>query len=137
MIGPRIPKLTPAEEKVAYAAATARDKGMCVRCGAGGDVERDHRQNRDSWNTVLTNLQLLGGAFGCGCHRWKTENPERAIAEGFAVPRWARPEWWPAYRFGVGWVIYLSETDSKGRPWTEITESTATRLMTSGQVSAR
>ena len=130
MIGPKIPRLTNAQEKAAYTAVTARDQGRCVRCGLVGDVERDHRQNRDPFNTVVSNLQLLGGAFLCGCHLWKTENPSAAILEGFAVPRWGRPEWWPAWRADVGsWVLYFDAPDSHGRWWSEITETTADLLM--------
>lgn len=132
MIAPKTPKPSATDEKAAYDLATERDKERCVRCGAYG-IQRDHRQNRQSGNTVITNLQGLCPT----CHLWKTEHPEAAIAEGFAVPRWARPEWWPAYRWGIGWVFYLTEADSFGRWWTEITESTATLLMTSGQVGTR
>ena len=134
MIGPKTPKLTAADEKRAYAAATERDKGRCVRCGSTGPVERDHRQNRDPFNTVPSNLQLLGGPFGCGCHKWKTEHPALALLEGFAVPSWARPEWWPAWRADVrSWVIYFDRPDSFGRWWTEITEATADLLMSGGR----
>lgn len=133
MIGPKIPKLTAAEEKAAYDTVTVRDAGRCVRCGQPGGVERDHRQNRDPFNTVVCNLQLLGGAFGCGCHKWKTEHPADALEQGFAVPSWARPELWPGFRFGVGWVIYYDRPDSKGRWWSEITETTADMLMRRGR----
>lgn len=124
MIGPKVPKLTRKEERSAYDAVTTRDAGRCVRCGLPGPVERDHRQNRDAWNTTPANLQLLGGPFGCGCHLWKTDNHVDAVREGFAVPKWARPEVWPAFRFGVGWVLYF-DTPVGGMWWREITESTA------------
>lgn len=121
MIGPRVPKLTPAQEKRAYTIATERDQGRCVRCGRTTVVHRDHRQNRNAYNTVPSNLQLL---CALTCHPWKTAHPEQAIREGFAVSRWDRPELWPAWRYGVGWVIY----DDDGG-WQEITESTAHLLM--------
>ncbi|MDF2046208.1 hypothetical protein P2P98_08560 [Microbacterium sp. Kw_RZR3] len=127
MIAPKVPKLTREEERAAYEAVTTRDAGRCVRCGLSGPVERDHRQNRDAWNTTPANLQLLGGPFGCGCHLWKTEHPEDAFREGFGVPRWARPELWPAWRFGVGWVLYF-DTPVGGEWWREITEATADML---------
>lgn len=132
MIGPKRQKLTRREERAAYDAVTERDQGVCVRCGKPGPVERDHRQNRDPFNTVPSNLQCLGGAFGCGCHPWKSEHPEAAIREGFAVPKWARPELWPAYRHDVGWVIYYDEPIN-GAWWREITESTAHMLMNGTQ----
>ncbi len=127
MIGPRPVKLTAAQERAAYNVVTLRDRGMCVRCGKTGPVERDHRQNRDAYNTVPSNLQCLGGAFGCGCHQWKTEHPQLAILEGLTVPRWAQPDVWPAYRFGVGWVVY----DDSGS-WQVISQLTADFLMNGG-----
>ena len=132
MTGQRRTKLTPAQERNAYNVVTQRDEGRCVRCGKTGPVERDHRQNRDAFNTVPSNLQCLGGAFGCGCHQWKSEHPQLAVLEGFAVPRWARPDVWPAYRFGVGWVIYFDAPDGDGNYWRAITESTADLLMNGG-----
>lgn len=134
MIGPKRERPSKAQERQAYADVTERDRGACARCGRVGDVERDHRQNRDGFNTVPSNLQLLGGAFGCGCHKWKTEHPAAAVLEGFAVPGWARPEWWPAWRADVrSWVLYFDVPDSQGRWWTEITQATADQLMSGGE----
>ncbi|MBG9885167.1 hypothetical protein ABE10_00910, partial [Bacillus toyonensis] len=59
-----------------------------------------------------------------GCHKWATEHPAEAVRDGFAVPRWARPELWPAWRIDAGWVLY----DDEGG-WKQITESTAHLLM--------
>jgi hypothetical protein len=129
VIGPKIPKLTLAQTRTAYADVTARDMGRCVRCGAFGQVERDHRQNRDPWNTVVSNLQLLGGPFGCGCHQWKTENPAVAVEEGFAVPRWARPVLWPAWRHDAGWVLYFDAPDVEGEWWQPVSLGNAEFLM--------
>lgn len=132
MIAPKRVRLTARQEREAYAAVTARDTGVCQRCGRKGSVERDHRQNRDPYNTVPSNLQCLGGPFSCGCHQWKTEHPVAAALEGFSVPRWARPEIWPAWRYGVGWVIYFDTPDADGNWWRPITESTAELIMSSG-----
>lgn len=132
MIGPKIRKLTAAQEREAYKLVTERDNGTCVRCGHRGPTERDHRQNRDPFNTVPSNLQLLGGPFGCGCHKWKTENPAAAVLEGFAVPSWARPELWPAWRHDVGWVLYFDTPDSDGAWWKQISQATADLLMNGG-----
>lgn len=132
MIAPKRPRLTQAQEREAYALVTERDTGACVRCGQIGPTERDHRQNRDSFNTVPSNLQLLGGPFGCGCHKWKTENPAAAVLEGFAVPSWARPELWPARRHDVGWVIYFDAPDADGNWWEPISQATADLLMNGG-----
>lgn len=133
MIGPKRVKLTARQERDAYRDVTARDREMCVRCGSTGPTERDHRQNRDPFNTVPSNLQLLGGAFGCGCHQWKTEHPTLALLEGFTVPRSQRPELWPAWRADVqSWVIYFDAPDADGKWWREITHTTADLLMRGG-----
>lgn len=128
-LGLKRPKLTVRQEREAYAAATARDSvndiERCQRCGRYGACDRDHRQNRTPFNTTAGNLQLLGGAFSCGCHKWKTEHPKDAIRRGFAVPSWADPLEWPAWRYGVGWVLYLDEPDERGRWWRPIQESEA------------
>ena len=125
MIGPKRPKQTAREEREAYAAVTARDP-WCVRCGAAG-IQRDHRKNRSQGGlTVPSNLQGLCGS----CHSFKTLNPSAAVLEGFAVPGWGRPEFWPAWRVDVGsWVVYFDVPDSRGRWWDEVTESTADLLM--------
>lgn len=125
MIGPKRPRPTPREESEAYDVVTARDP-WCVRCGTAA-IERDHRQNRSQGGlTVPCNLQGLCPV----CHAWKTQNPAAAVLEGFAVPGWGRPEWWPAWRADVrSWVLYFDTPDSFGRWWTEITESTADMLM--------
>lgn len=126
----RLVKLTPKQEKDAYRIATERDGGLeveggiCQRCLRDcGPVERDHRQNRDPYNTVASNLQCLGRK----CHTWKTQNPEQALAEGWSVPKFTEltPEEFPARRyrrtpFGTLhpiWVLY----DNVGG-WTEIDE---------------
>lgn len=139
---PKTPRPTKAEEKAAYAAVTERDGGKCVRCGWYGADERDHRQGRMPGNTVVSNLQILCGphqgpdGWTQGCHSFKTLSPSAALLEGFSVPRWSRPEWWPAWREDVhSWVLYFDAPDSNGKWWTEITESTADLLMR-GEVPA-
>lgn len=136
MIGQKRPKLTKRQEDAAYTDATLRDGGnefnnvgQCQRCGLVGPCDRDHRQGRDSWNTTPANLQLLGSAFGCGCHKWKTENPADAERLGFSVPRWAGPLTWPGFRHGVGWVRYFDEPDERGRWWEALTVDQAVALM--------
>jgi hypothetical protein len=96
VIGPKEGRPTASEERRAYGIATERDDltcQMCLRwCGA---PQMDHRQNRQSGNTVASNLQTLGVA----CHLEKTEHPAWAVAEGWAVPRYADPREWPARRY--------------------------------------
>lgn len=133
MIGPKQEKQTAADERRARAAVKERDKGFCVRCGdVGGNF--DHRQNRSQGGRwVASNGQTLCGSGATGCHGWVTQNPAQAVAEGFACPGWARPAFWPAWRADVAsWVIYYDVADSKGRWWSEITESTAEMLMKGG-----
>lgn len=125
---PKRPKLTRKQEQDAYELVTARDLGRCQRCGLFGPTDRDHRQNRDAWNTTPANLQLLGSAFGCGCHIWKTENPAEAIQAGFCVPRWADPTEWPAWRWQVGWVLYY-DAPVAGEWWKRIGEEDALALI--------
>lgn len=117
MIGQRPSKLTAKQEREAYAAATERDKGRCVRCGTNATTHRDHRQNRDAYNTTVANLQLLCALV---CHPWKTANPDAAMRAGFAVSRFADPATVPAYRFGVGWVLYLDAPDADGNWWRKV-----------------
>ncbi|WP_083506963.1 hypothetical protein, partial [Leucobacter sp. G161] len=132
--GQKLPKLTNKQEREAYAVATVRDNGnesglgICQRCSRYGPCDRDHRQNRTAWNTTPANLQLLGGAFGCGCHIWKTENPAEAIQAGFSVPSWADPLEWPAWRHGAGWVLSY-DAPVEGLWWRPISDQEARALM--------
>lgn len=129
MIGPKEPKPTAREEKQAYEAATARGQGSCARCGARGAVQRDHRKNRSQGGlTTLANLQLLCSP----CHQWKTENPAQALRDGHAVPAYARPELWPAWHVGIGWLMYFNQPDEQGRLVTPISESMAEFIMSNG-----
>lgn len=102
---PKLPRLTAAQERAAYASVTERDGGLCVRCGRFGG-NRDHRKNRSQGGrTTPANLQILCGTGTTGCHGWVTQNPAAAMAEGLTVPGWADPAAWPARRHGV-WVVY-------------------------------
>lgn len=119
MIGPKVPKQTPADMADAYEHSTLRDNYTCQMCKQPGDVQRDHRQNRQQGNTVLSNLLCL-----ClGCHKRKTENPAWAYQYGWGVPRWAVPADWPVPRMiGGQWVEVLLD-DVGG--WEVITEAQA------------
>lgn len=115
VIGQRRQRLTVRQEREAYAVATERDKGRCVRCGTNATTHRDHRQNRNAYNTTPANLQLLCATF---CHPWKNANPADAMRDGFAVSRFEPdPASTPAYRYGVGWVIYLDDADDDNNWW--------------------
>lgn len=124
MIGQRAQKLTARQEKDAYDAVNRRDNGRCTRCGYydPDGMQRDHRQGRDAYNTVPSNIHLLGGPSACDCHKWVTEHPREAMEQGFTVSRWADPASTPAYRFDVGWVTYLNEPDDDGNWWHPATD---------------
>lgn len=108
------PKPRPLDEADAYELATRRYGHTCLfrPWDCAGAVERDQRQNRRSGNTVVSNLQCLCVVH----HKWKTEHPKEAIAEGWAVPGnpTADPAEWPARRhlrtaygtFRLAWVLY-------------------------------
>ena len=121
--------MTPAEQ-IAYETATLRDNNTCQKClRLGAPTQRDHRKNRSQGGpTTTSNLQLLC-VF---CHDWKTSNPKRAIAEGWACPGWADPLWWPARRWlptqlgtkRAAWVIHDDNGD-----FVEITAAEARAVM--------
>lgn len=131
VIGPKEPKQTSADERWARAAVKERDQGMCVRCGRpGGNF--DHRVNRSQGGRwAASNGQTLCGSGTTGCHGWVTNHPASAIQDGFAVPGYAHPEVWPAYRIHVGWVVYFDDPVD-GAWWRQITESTAEFIMSNG-----
>lgn len=121
MIGQRTAKRTARQDTDAYELTTDRDNATCVRCGRGGNCQRDHRQNRMRNNTVLENLQLLCGPEqpSGGCHLWKTDHPDAANRQGFGCPRWAKPAEYPARRWVPTehgtvrqvWVLYVRDID--------------------------
>jgi len=132
MIGPKEPKQTPADERKARTDLAERDKGLCVRCGRPGN-NWDHRKNRSQGGRwAASNGQTLCGSGTVGCHGWVTQNPTFAVLDGFAVPGYARPELWPAWRKDAGWVIYFDAPDDDGNWWQTISESTAEFIMSSG-----
>ena len=119
MIGPKVPKQTQADMTDAYELATLRDRATCQMCKEPGTVQRDHRQNRQEGNTVLSNLVCL-----ClECHTYKTGHPAWAYLTGWGVPRWANPATWAMPRMVRGqWVQVL--LDDAG-DWEEVTEKQA------------
>jgi len=133
VIGPKSDRPTAADERRAYDVASKRDDLLCQRCLRWcGAPQLDHRQNRQSGNTVPSNLQTLG----LSCHQWKTEHPRDAIRDGWAVPRWGDPAEWPARRWlrqengtvRAAWILY----DDVGG-WDEISASEARRRMEGGE----
>lgn len=130
MIAQRTAELSRAEERQNYSLAFKRDGGTddrqatCQKCRQFGTVQMDHRQNRMPGNTVPSNLQALCPT----CHKWKTEHPTEALAQGFAVLRHTTltPDEWPARRWvesrfstwREAWVLYL-DAPEHGRMWFE------------------
>lgn len=81
-----------------------RDQGRCMRCGTDlvTDVptpvyEIQHRLPRGMGGTSSpaankhSNLILLGGAHGCGCHAWVEQHRGEAYDNGWLVRRWQNP----------------------------------------------
>ncbi len=132
MIGPRPVKQTARDERRARAGVKERDKGLCVRCGWPGS-NWDHRKNRSQggrWD--VSNGQTLCGSGTTCCHGWVTSHPALAMLQGFAVPSYARPELWPAWRHDVGWVLYF-DSSIGGKWWQEISQATADLIMQGGE----
>ncbi len=89
-IAPKRPKLTARQEHDNYLIATLRD-GECVRCHRGVP-NRHHRQGRDPFNSIPSNLLLLCGSGTTGCHGWAHANPVEARAHGFIVSSYVAVE---------------------------------------------
>lgn len=129
MLEQKLPRLSKADEREAYVVVTRRDAGLCVKCLRGDVIHRDHRKNRSQGGlTTPANLQLL-------ClwdHKYLTEHPAEAVAEGWAVPGFAQPELWPARRWRKGWggivgLQWCLYDNQGGVYW--ITDDEATRRM--------
>lgn len=65
MIGPKVPKPTPAESRSAHAAVTLRSGGLCEVCRRPA-TDRHHRKHGASgrWDTVDNLIDLCGGPAG-------------------------------------------------------------------------
>jgi hypothetical protein len=136
VIGPKTSKPSKADAADAYELVTLRDRDICQRClrNCGwGITSRDHRKDRSVGGlTVVSNLQVLGGTGTIGCHGWKSANPAKAIAEGWAIPGYADPAEWPARRHlpflhgttRAAWVLYRDDGT-----WKEISEQEARQRM--------
>ena len=141
MIAQRRQKQTDAEKKRAYEAATIRDEDLCQKClrdCGRGVTSRHHRQPRDAFNSIVSNLVVLGGTGTTGCHGFVTAHSRDAIAQGWAMPRHTTivPSEWPARRWlptGYGtvrlaWVLYLDAPD-QGVWCVEISDAEASKRM--------
>lgn len=122
MIAPKPQKQSPAEKRAAYTVATARNEGVCELCRrAPGN--RHHRQGRDPFNTVPSNLFLACGSGTTGCHGRIGANPAWAQERGYIVPSWAVPAefpvmYWVATSVGTVREVWVLLDDAGG--WREI-----------------
>jgi hypothetical protein len=90
MIGPRLVPISDAATKLAYKTATARNDGICELCRRQPG-QRHHRQGRDPYNTVPSNLLLA-----ClRCHSLIHSKPAWARERGYIVPSWSVPAEYP------------------------------------------
>ena len=119
MIGPKRVKQTKADRMDSYELCVLRDLSTCQMCHKPGLVQMDHRQNRDKFNTVTSNLQALCMA----CHQRKTENPAWGYLTGWGVPRWADPSAWAVPRMVAGQWVQVLLDDVGG--WVVVTEQEA------------
>ena len=92
MTGQRRVRQSPAEVKAAYMVATARNDGICEVCGLR-DGQRHHRQGRDKFNTVPSNLMLACFI----CHGLIHAQVLKSLDIGHIVPDWARPDQYPLF----------------------------------------
>lgn len=63
-------------------------KGICERCGLGGELQRHHRKLRSQLgDDSESNLVEICPS----CHAWAHANPEEAYATGWMVKSWDEP----------------------------------------------
>lgn len=79
------PRWTAEDWEAANPILLTRCQGRCDRCGQplNGQVERHHRQPRVVGGDRLSQILMLHP----WCHRYITEHPAEAIANGWAVSR--------------------------------------------------
>lgn len=112
-------------------AVVDRSGGVCEGCGESRATNIHHRKYRSRGGTheVHNLVALCGSGNTSGCHGRAHSGEGKDL--GWAVPSWAHPEFWPAYRYDVGWVIYHDQA-VEGQWWQPITEATASLLMSEG-----
>ena len=107
MIGPKEPKVTPAESREAYARVSERSGGVCEGCGVQPATQKHHRvyRSRRGRDEVENLLDLCGSGNHTGCHGEAHTNPQRQI-DGWTVPSWEKPRDRPVLYRGE-WVYLL------------------------------
>lgn len=90
MIGPKLEPISEKAMKLAYEIATARNGGVCELCRRR-EGQRHHRQGRDKFNTVPSNLLLACQEDHALIHSKPAWSRER----GYIVPDWANAAGYP------------------------------------------
>lgn len=87
MIGPKQPKPTPAESRLAYQLVKSRSFGLCEICGVKRATEVHHRQyrSRGGQDTAQNCIHVCGWGGTLGCHA-RAHNDSENTANGWAVP---------------------------------------------------
>jgi hypothetical protein len=94
VIGPKLEPISAKAEKLAYDIATARNEGVCELCRRRPG-NRHHRQGRDPFNTIPSNLLLACGSGTTGCHGLIHQKQAWSRERGYIVPDWAVPSEYP------------------------------------------
>jgi len=136
MIGPKRVKLTTAETKRNYQIATDRNAGICELCHrAPGN--RHHRQGRDPYNSVPSNILLACGSGTTGCHGLIHREVEWALERGYIVPDSWDPRvtpvlYWLPTALGARREAWVLLSDAGGV--VEIPEREASRRIRDGRL---
>lgn len=100
-----------------------RSGRVCEGCGQRHGENLHHRKykSRGGADTLANALLLCGFGNASGCHG-RAHSGDGADL-GWSVSRFApNPAAVPAYRHGVGWVLYLDEPNEHGDWWTKTTD---------------
>ena len=112
MIGPKVPKPTPAQSRKAYDTVEERSGGVCEGCGKRRATQKHHRlfKSRGGRDEVVNLLDLCGSGNHTGCHGEAHTDLERQI-HGWSVPSGEKPGNRPVLYRGQ-WVYLLPR-----EPW--------------------
>lgn len=111
------------EERIStHASVMERSKGLCERCGRGGESDH-HRKNRSQggrWSNE--NIIRLCGDGTRGCHGWVTQHPSAAAEEGYHVKPWEEPALVPVLIQRKYWVRLTTDGayDQMPSPWKDL-----------------
>jgi len=102
VIGPKVPRPTPAESRAAYAEVRKRAAGICEGCGAAPATEFHHRiyRSRGGLDTVVNLLHLCGWGNHTGCHG--IAHTIVGAQTGWSVHGWNDPALVPVFNKRTG-----------------------------------